>query len=247
MPGEAAHRYEHAGFCPACLAPATFRSDHAWYRDHLLCEHCGSVPRERALALVLNERFPNWRDLRIHEASPLDRGISKRLREQCRCYTPTYFRPDEPRGAMVLGNRNEDLEAQTFPDASFDVVISLDVMEHLNEPDRCCREVWRTLADGGAYLFTAPTYKDRVTSARVARFAADGGIEHYEPPEYHGNPVDPRGSLVTFRWGYDFPEVLRTWAPFDVRLYRFHDHRHGVIGEFTEVYLCEKRPGARPR
>ena len=87
----------------------------------------------------------------------------------------------------------------------------------------------------------APTYKERPTSVRTARFLVDGTIEHYEPPEYHGSPVDPRGSLVTFRWGYDLPELVAAWAPFDVRVLRFHDRHHGIIGEFTEVYVCEKR------
>ncbi len=241
MPGDPPAVYRHEGWCPACLSAATFTADHAWYRDHLVCDRCGSVPRERALALVLHERVPRWRELRIHEGSPLLRGVSHLLATECPRYVPSYFHPDHPLGATVDGHRNEDLEAQTFPDASFDLVVSLDVMEHLNEPARCVQEVWRTLAAGGAYLFTAPTYKDTTTSTRAARFLPDGRIEHFREPEYHGNPVDPRGSLVTFRYGYDLPELLRSWAPFDVRVYRFHDHHHGVLGEFTEVYLCEKR------
>jgi SAM-dependent methyltransferase len=189
---------------------------------------------------VLNEQFPGWRRLRIHESSPEPRGLSTQLAARCPRYTPTQYYPAAAPGEVVNGFRNENLAAQTFPDASFDLVISMDVMEHVNEPDRCLQEIWRTLKPRGAYLFTAPTYKENVKSERAARFFADGRVEHYREPEYHGNPIDLAGALVTFRYGYDLPELIHAWAPFDVRVYRFHDHTHGVIGEFTEVYLCER-------
>lgn len=68
------------------------------------------------------------------------------------------------------------------------------------------------------------------------------GIEHLHPPEYHGNPVDPEGVLVTFHYGYDLPELIHRWAGLNTMVCRFHDHHIGVIGEFTEVYVYE---GAR--
>jgi hypothetical protein len=123
--------------------------------------------------------------------------------------------------------------------------VSLDVMEHVNDPELCVKDIWRTLRRDGAYLFTAPTYKQSVETERTARYCPDGRIEHFREPEYHGSPVSDKGVLVTFRYGYDLPELIGKWAPFDVRVYRFHDHRHGVIGEFTEVYLCEKRDRSR--
>jgi hypothetical protein len=47
-----------------------FAAQRHWYRDHLFRSGCGSIPRERAVALVLRERFPDWRRMRIHESSP---------------------------------------------------------------------------------------------------------------------------------------------------------------------------------
>ncbi len=238
---DAAAVYTHLGYCPICQRAAQFSAQHEWHRDHLLCSGCGSIPRERGVALVLEERFARWRQLRIHESSPVPRGVSEKLARECRGYVPSQFFADLAPGQSRDGVRNEDLERQTFADQSFDLVITLDVMEHVNEPEACFREIWRTLKPGGAYLFAAPTYKEVIASQRVARFLPDGTIEHYREPEYHGNPVDPRGSLMTFRYGYDLPELIRTWAPFDTRVYRFHDHHHGLIGEFTEIYLCERR------
>ncbi|MFT3729156.1 MAG: methyltransferase domain-containing protein [Terricaulis sp.] len=228
------------GYCPICEAAVRFSAQYDWYRDHLLCEKCNSVPRERALAMVLAETRPAWRQLRIHECSPGGRGVSLKMHHQCSKYTPTHYFPEAQPGEIVRGYRNENLGAQTFGDSIFDIVVSEDVMEHVNEPADCIREVYRTLAPGGVYIFTAPTLKDLTATARKARYSSDGTVEFVGEPEYHKNPIDERGSPVTFHYGYDFPDLIRSWAPFDTRVVRFNDRRHGVIGEFTEVYVCAK-------
>jgi SAM-dependent methyltransferase len=232
--------YDRPGHCPICAAEVRFRARAAWFRDHLFCSDCGSIPRERGLALVLERRFPGWRGLAIHESSPADRGISKKLAREAPGYVSSQFFPGEPLGATVRGFRNENLEALTFADASFDLTITLDVMEHVNQPDQVLREVARTLKPGGAYIFTVPTYKGKLVSERRAHYRADGGVDHLVEPEYHGNPVSDAGSLVTFHYGHDFAEMIAAWSGLDVEVVRFHDHRHGVIGDFTEVYVATR-------
>ena len=68
--------YDRAGFCPICAADVRFQATQAWYRDFLRCSGCGSIPRERALALVLERRFPGWRGLAIQVSSAAARGMS---------------------------------------------------------------------------------------------------------------------------------------------------------------------------
>lgn len=206
-----------------------------------MCSGCGSIPRERALALVLAQCLPMWRGLAIHKSSPANRGISVKLKNECRKYTATQFYPGENLGIIVKGFRNENLEQQTFQDGIFDLVVTLDVMEHVNEPDVVFREIARTLKVGGVYLFTVPTYKGKVTSERRARYRADGTVELFAEAEYHGNPVSDAGSLVTFHYGYDLPDLISEWCAMDVDVSRFHNHHFGVIGEFTEVYVATKR------
>jgi SAM-dependent methyltransferase len=232
--------YRRSGYCPICEAVTEFRATTRWYRESLRCSGCGSVPRERALALVLSRSFPNWRNLTIHESSPANRGISPKMKRECAGYVATQFFPGEALGAVIRGFRNENLEAVTFADGQFDLVVTLDVMEHVNRPEAVMREVARTLKSGGAYLFTVPTYKGKVGTERRAVYKEDGSVEHFVEPEYHGNPVSDAGSLVTFHYGYDLPELLAQWSGMDVEVLRFHDHQHGVIGDFTEVYVCRK-------
>lgn len=230
--------YSHKGYCPICEKEAEFTSCYDWYRDHLFCSGCRSIPRERALALVLSRCFPTWRDLAIHESSPVLRGISAKMKRECSQYVASQHYAGDKLGKSIRGFRNEDLEAQTFADRTFDLVVTQDVMEHVNRPDEAMREIARTLKPGGGYLFTVPTYKDHLISERRAMFKPDGTIECEGVPEYHGNPVDDQGSLVTFRYGYDLPELIYRWSGMNVEVTRFHDHYHGLIGEFTEVYLA---------
>jgi 2-polyprenyl-3-methyl-5-hydroxy-6-metoxy-1,4-benzoquinol methylase len=234
-------KLELSGHCPICDQNTVYVAAHDWYRDHLICQSCagGSVPRERALAKVLKERHPDWRDLAIHESSPCARGVSLMLKRECPRYIGSQYFPGHALGEIVNGWRNENIECQTFQDAVFDVVVTQDVMEHVNRPDLAFRDIARTLKTGGSYIFTAPTYKDRIKSERRAIYFQDK-IEHLHPPEYHGNPVDPNGALVTFHYGYDLPELIQNWSGLDVTCLRFHSNSDGIIGEFTEVYLCTK-------
>lgn len=215
-----------------------------WYRDALTCTSCegGSVPRERGLALALNETCPDWRTKRIHESSPVMRGISLKLQRQAARYLATQFFTGMAPGSTVNGVRNENLEAMTFADCSFDITITQDVMEHVREPRLVIEEIHRTLAPGGYYICVFPVRNYQVAALeRRCTFLPDGTRIDHKEPEIHGNPVDVSGSIVTVDWGYDLHKLFAEWRPFDVRVTRFADRTHGVMGEYTEVVICQKR------
>ena len=74
--------FRHEGFCSICEKPATFSSGNEWFRDNLLCGGCGSIPRERALMKVINDYYPSYRELAIHESSPGGKGASLKLHNE---------------------------------------------------------------------------------------------------------------------------------------------------------------------
>jgi len=229
------------GFCPICMHATSFQSEGGWYRDLLKCSCCNSIPRERALALVLENLCPDWRSLSIHESSPTPRGISPKLKREGKKYIETQYYPDQPLGKIINGFRNENLEKLTFVDSAFDLFVCLDVLEHVNYPEYVFKELVRTIKPGGSILFTVPTYKALEKSIRRAKYMTDGKVDFLGfEPEYHGNPINNNGSLVTFHYGYDLPELIKLWSGLDTTVYRFHDKFHGIIGEFTEVYVCKK-------
>lgn len=233
--------------CPICLVTRTFASkDDFWScRDGLgaaSCELGGCNTRERAVAQVLFTLFgrDTVRALAIHEAGPVPRGLSAWLHANAARYTRSGYFPGVRPGALVGGIRSEDLNAQTFADGAFDVVIHLDVLEHLYEPFRALNEIARTLKPGGYCLFTAPTEQARFRSEQVA-FVEEGGIRIVGEAEYHGNPQRPEeGSLVTWRYGYDLPLLIQRNTPFDVEVRRFQAPGIAVMGYMNEVYVLKK-------
>lgn len=240
---ETEYNLELRGYCPICEKEATFAAKHRWLRGSLICRTCsgGSVPRERALALMLDQLRPYWRHLDLHESSPAQRGISVKLQRECRRYVGSHYYPDKPLGQMVGKFRNENLEAQTFSDESFDIVVSLDVMEHVFNPRKVFSEIYRTLRAGGLYISTFPIRKAQMESHKQrARLLADGTVQHLAEPEYHGNPISNKGALVTYDYGYAVHSMIWHWAPFSVSITRFHNPTAGILGEYTEVIACHK-------
>lgn len=193
--------FSNRGFCPICSESATFTAESEWLRDGYRCMTCDGIPRERALMSVLAAHYPNWRDLVVHESSPVQRGVSRLLQTQCRRYVASQYLPNQQSGHVIKGIRCENLEAMSFEDASIDLHITQDVFEHLFNPEKAFAEIARTLKAGGAHIFTVPLVNKGRPSVRRAALDSDGQPLFLSAPEYHANPMSSGGSLVTFDWG----------------------------------------------
>ncbi len=234
---------KNSGYCPTCARDVIFVARDAWLRDHYRCANCGSIPRERALMVVIERYFPDWRSLTIHESSPAKRGASKRLAQGCPRYVASQFFPGIEPGSVVGDVRCENLEALTFPDASVDLHVTQDVLEHVFHPSKVFREIARTLKPGGAHVFTTPLVnKDKASKPR-ARIGEDGQISHIEPPVYHANPISDEGSLVTVDWGYDICQAIFESCGLFTHLVYIDDLSMGIRAEYIEVLVTLKPSG----
>ena len=61
----------------------------------------------------------------------------------------------EPHG---IDFRVADAQHLEFPDASFDFIFSCETMEHLPEPERMPRDIFRLLKPGGQFIITTENY-----------------------------------------------------------------------------------------
>ena len=121
--------------------------------------------------------------------------------------------------------------------------VTQDVMEHILDPDAAFREIARTLRPGGAHVFTVPLVRREKPSRARAERRADGSLEHLLEPQYHGNPIDPNGSLVTMDWGYDICDRIFRTTGLATKIIEIDDIEHGIRGEFSDVLITFKPAG----
>ena len=235
------HGFFHPGFCPVCEKPTLFFRPFPYshlMREYYRCIWCRCTPRYRAFNIVLQNRFPNWRNLAVHESSP-GGAMSEKLVRLCHNYIASDYHPGLTLGIPCGRSRNEDLQHMTFPDACFDLVVTMDVFEHLPFPEQAFREIARTLKPGGAHLFTVPCDFAASTLIR-ASLSPTGELTHHLPPVYHGNPINEKGSLVFRDWGRDLPEVIRSASGMETEVVSIRDFWRGIEPVFNEIYLSRK-------
>jgi len=233
--------FSQKGYCPCCNKKVIFSSIDNWLRDYFLCSNCFSIPRQRALMITNEKYYPNWRELNIHESSPSECSISMKLQSQCVKYVSSQYYPEKPYGSIINGFRNEDLENQTFKNEIFDIVITQDVMEHIYQPDKAFKEIARTLKKGGAHIFTVPIINKHKKTEVWATRGVNSEPEFIKNPEYHKNPVDPKGSPVTMHWGFDIVDFIKENSGLETTIEYINDLNYGIRAEYIEVLVSIKK------
>lgn len=231
---------KNRGYCNICEQETVFIIYNEWLRESYKCKRCGTIPRNRALINVLNKYCKNWKELQLHESSPGGQ-VSDFLKQKCAGYTSSHYYSDVPRGEYKGEHRSEDLSGMTFPDQTFDLIITSDVFEHVFEPGKAFAEISRVLKPGGLHIFTIPWIPAHKKSSCRARLLEDGTIEYLKEAEYHGNPIGGgKGSLVTFDWGLDFTDFIFNNGGMTTTVYLEIDRKKGLDAKFLEVFISRK-------
>jgi SAM-dependent methyltransferase len=163
-----------------------------------VCIRCRANQRYEMLGAVLRQA----RDLATLDVLELDPASPLRpLLSKARSYERSYFRPHIAPGTVREdGAVCQDITALTHADASLDLIVSSDVLEHVPDAARAFAESARVLRPGGRHVFTVPP---RDITQRRARMTPEG-VEHLVlPPDYHADPLDPAGILVFWDYGPD--------------------------------------------
>ena len=178
-------------------------------RESQLCAECGANRRVRRIAEVVVSlygensrsitelvREESFRRLAIAEINSIGRMHA--------------FLADHP-GLSYSEYPEEDLMKLSYPDASFDLVLTSDTLEHVPDPRLALRETRRVLRAGGRHVFTVPHHPRR------ERTRSREGL----PAQHHGRGGGPY-ALVTRQadmlahtdFGADVEEIVRE-AGFD--------------------------------
>ena len=155
----------------------------------------------------------------------------------------SLFKPERKLGEVISqGVTNQNLECLTLPDASLDIVITSDVMEHVRLDDRAHREIYRVLKPGGIYLFTVPndrSFEKNLTRVQVTDPNDSSKDVYLLEPEYHGDANrDDGGGILAYRTYGKELEVFLTSLGFEVRYEREDIPSNGILN--TELYYCRK-------
>jgi SAM-dependent methyltransferase len=233
------------GICSACDAAVSFRAFFAgaWrepdgllvpnWRETLNCPSCWLPGRGRMMveriAAAVAEPEPVRRAFFMEQVTPLYRWAIWSHPEVA-WIGSEYLGADVAPGEVRDGIRHEDAERLSLPDASQDLVVSCDVLEHVNEPVRALGEIARVLRRGGTALLSFPMDPHLDRSSRRARAARDGTIEHLLPAVYHGNPLSAEGSLVFTDFGWDVLERMREVGLRDASLDVYWSYARGYLG-----------------
>ena len=232
------------GFCPCCNRKTLFVALDYWLRDSYKCVRCRSIPRQRAIVDVISRTFDDWKNLNIHESSPCGPTFDM-MKKSCSNYSYSYFYPNKELGEVIGDDgkvTNQNLEKLTFPDNSFDLFITQDVFEHINEPEKALKEIYRCLKPGGCHIFTVPIYPFIETRSRIK--LENGRAVPVMEEQYHGNPIDKKGALVTYDWGGDIARKIDSLSGFKTEIIEFLDseenHRKGLEADFLQVVVSKK-------
>lgn len=201
----------YQGFCEVCRCPSRFAYDwlygdeqHINWRERLVCESCKLSNRLR-LAVAVASGLVELSSARVYLTEQVT-PLASVLAAKCPGLTCSeYLGPGLLRGEVsASGVRHEDLTQLSFPDRSFDLALSFDVLEHVPDFRRALGELHRILSPGGSLLLSVPMHLGSESHIVRARIGADGAVQHLMEPEYHGDPIDPaKGVLCYYHFGWE--------------------------------------------
>ena len=177
------------------------------WRETLQCPICGFNNRNRKIIEIVNENVKKDSSIYITEFIT---SLFRRLKYLYPDIVGSEYIADNiPSGSKVGGVLHEDLMQLSFKDKSFDFVLSFDVLEHVIDYKKALQEITRVLKDDGTAIFTVPFRYDQ-NEDEVRAVMKDGQIEYLMEPEYHGNPMSSKGSLVYTIPGWDLIDYAKS-------------------------------------
>jgi len=220
------------------------------WREHATCR-CGFPNRIRAAMHALQTIAAPADDASIYiteQVTPLFKWLSLRYDD---VQGSEYLGSDIAPGAVINGVRHEDLCNLSLPDNTYDVVLSFDVLEHVENFESALAHLVRILKPGGTLMFAAPTQLEQKGTMDLVVVREDGSYDYrLQPPEYHGNPVDPENGALCFRrLGLETLDMLRNLGMATAEAIFYWSKDYGYLGAEQMLYCGVKAadtPNDRP-
>ena len=135
--------------------------------------------------------------------------------------------------------RHEDVTNLSFKDEQFDLIVSLDVLEHVPNFRKAFDEFHRVARKGGRLLWTVPfipQFQPNTIRARIV----NGAIEHILSPEYHGDPLTNTSCLCFTHFGWQMLDDVRAAGFADAYAVCVQSLEFGYLGEIQLLFIAVK-------
>jgi SAM-dependent methyltransferase len=237
-------------FCVTCGRVTAIVARGHSARESWRCVRCRSLNRQRQVAAVVCRRDLAGRSYRwlgdyaehAGEAVYLaEQGgpLHEALRHATTFVASEYMDPLAKSGDVINGVLHQDLQEMSFPDNSFDLVVTTEVLEHVPDPYRAHTEILRVLRPGGRHVFTVPYNEERLDDDVRAVLDEDGQVRHLAEPQYHSDPLRPEGVLVFTIFGTGMADRLRALG-YQATVHRPRRPLQGILGPGNVVFEARK-------
>jgi SAM-dependent methyltransferase len=238
--------------CPVCGSLTLITEVGRSLRESCKCLRCKSTNRQRQIAYVVCgvvsriagsqvtslSDVADLKDLVIYNTEA-GRQIHNQLAGMPHYVCSEYFGETYASGDVVSGRMHQDLMALSFDDKSIDLVISSDVFEHIPDPYRAHKEVYRVLKPGGVHVFTVPFYQTEFEDENRTITDIRGNTVFIKEPLYHGDPIRSGGALVHKIFSLEMLVKLRKIG-FRTTMYKIYKPSSGIFGPNALVFEAAK-------
>lgn len=203
------------GHCIICGRITTFYILGNNFRETFECKYCRSISRNRHLIKTMYNIFgfekpwslkrfiQQYGDLHIYEAQSFG-SINTFLKKSDNYICSEYYHTIPIGMTSKNGVFSQDLQHLTFEDNSFEIVITQEVFEHIENYKKAFIEIYRVLKPGGCHLFTVPYSNKHKTQKRIK--TVNNRPIFLKPMVYHGDSI--RNGLVYTDFGSDLTQLI---------------------------------------
>lgn len=244
--------FDHLATCAMCRNVTPMRVSYMYahvtndgrtipnWREHLNCK-CGFINRIRAAIHYAQTDINPADDEEIYITEQVT-DLFKYLRQRHHNLIGSEFlNKDMASGEISGAIRHEDVCKLSFPDDSFGLIMSFDVLEHVENLEAALAEVFRCLKEGGTFLFAAPTQFSSPDIIDRVLVKEDGSYEYIMEPEYHGNPVNMEDGALCFRYlGLDVLDLLRRVGFREAKAILYWSKDYGYLGTNQIFFVAGK-------
>jgi SAM-dependent methyltransferase len=198
----------------------------------MVCPNCGLNNRQRFLLGEALKKSKKYKNCKIYIYEQVTVCYQKIKSIYPNTIGSEYFGSEYESGTLVNGILHEDSAELSFPENSFDLILSLDVFEHVFDLEKSFKEAFRVLKPSGQMIFSVPygSFLKGVDITQKRAEIIDGNIVYIKETQYHGNPISDKGSLVVYNIAWDCLEMLKSVGFSDIHLTAGYNRMTGNIG-----------------